>query len=148
MPEAAWPRPGCIPRRRRGLDQHGCDQDEAVAHPGAQLAEQVQRAVLERGTRQAARARGDDGGGAGGQVVAGNGGVGGDDPVQAQFQGKVGEGVDVVIGEVGGDLDEQRNASTRGLQGVPDGGDQRPQVGDGLKARSPRMSGELTLITR
>ena len=122
-----------------GLDSPGRDQDEPVAHPGAQLAEHVQGAVLERGTRQAACPGGGDRGGVGGQVVAGDGGVGGDDPVQAQLQGEVGDGVDVVIGEVGGDLDQQRNAlRARGLQRVPDGGDQGPQVGDGLQVCAVR----------
>ena len=44
------------------------------------------------------------------QAVAADRGVGGDDAVQAERERQVGDREHVVVGEVGGDLDQQRHA--------------------------------------
>ena len=65
-----------------------------------------------------------DGCGGQAEAVAGDGGVGGDDAVQAQLQGEVGDRVHVLVGEVGGDLDQQRDAAVgdRTVGGLAYGG--------------------------
>ena len=70
---------------------------------------------------------------------ASDGGIGGDDAVQAQVQRQAGDVVDVLIAEVRGDLDQQRNvAAGRFVCFLPHGRQQRPQGLHVLQQPEPR----------
>jgi hypothetical protein len=88
----------------------------------------VQRPVPQRRAGQAARPGRGDLRRVAGQAVPGHGGVGGDDAGQAQVQRQVGDRVDLVVGQVRGDLDQQRDrAAARRGQRVAHGGEDRAQ---------------------
>ena len=61
-------------------------------------------------------------------------------PSSAELEREVGDRVDVVVGEVGRDLDEQRDpAQRRGeVAGGADGDEQRAQLVDGLEVAQAR----------
>jgi hypothetical protein len=72
-------------------------------------------------------------------VVAGHRGVGGDDAGQPEFDGQVGDRVDVLVGQVGGDLDQQRDRGpARRGDRVADGGEHWAQPAGGLQVAQPR----------
>ncbi len=98
----------------------------------------MQGARRERRTGQAARPGRADLGGAAGQVVAGQGGVGGDDAGQPELHGQVRDRVDVLVGQVGRDLDQQRDLAAAGPGGrLTYGGQHRAQPGGGLQVAQP-----------
>jgi hypothetical protein len=76
-------------------------------------------------------------------------GVGGDDPVYAERHGQVGDRVDVFVGQVGGDLHQQRDPPGAGrVQRLADRGEQGAQVRCRLEVAQAGVFGELTLMTR
>jgi hypothetical protein len=98
----------------------------------------VQGPLLQRRAGQAAGAGGRYLSGAGDQVIARDGGVRGDDPVQAELDREVGDRVDVGVGEIRRHLDQQRHAAGAGaVQGRPHGGQQRPQPRRRLQVAQP-----------
>ncbi len=68
----------------------------------------------------------------------GDGGVGGDQPVDPFIQRGGADGVDVTILEVGGDLDEERAYDTGLCHAVAAGGDGAPQIVACLQVSKPR----------
>ena len=109
--------PGAGSRRRRaGRGRRGggdaADADQAEVGPDP-VAQQPQHRP---GTAAASGRPGEPAGAdrldrapVGAQVRAGDRGVGGDDAVEAGGEGEVGDREHVVVGEVGGDLDQQRD---------------------------------------
>jgi hypothetical protein len=92
-----------------GLDPARCDQHQAVAGAGVQPSQHRQRARFERRARQAAGS-GRRHRGLVAQARAGDRRVGGDDAVEAEVERQVGQRVDVLVGQVRGDLDQQGDA--------------------------------------
>jgi hypothetical protein len=126
-----------VPRVVGGLDAAHRDQYEPVADSAVQPLEHVKGALLERRPGQAARLSGRlrvaD------QSVSGDRGVGGNDAVQAELDGEVGDRVDVLVGQIRSDLHEQRDlAAGRPVESVADRPQQRPQVLYRLQVPQPR----------
>lgn len=117
-----------LERLLRGFDATHRDQGEAIADPRAQPAQHFEGALGDRGARQAARADLLDAALRGVQSVAADGGVGGDDAGEPEFECQVGHRVDVLVGQVGGDLHEHRHG-----HGVQHRGEDRAQRLDGLQ---------------
>ena len=95
----------------------------------------VERARLERRAGEAAGAERGDVGVGRREAGARDRGVRGDDAVEAELEREVGDRVDVGVGEVGRDLDEQRDAAHRRGE-VARGahrGEQRAQLVDRLQ---------------
>ena len=101
------PLPGVV----RGLDPAGRDEHQPVPGPGVQPAQHLQRTGPQRRARQAARPGRRHLGRRAGQPVPGHGGVGRDDPVEAELERQVRDRVHVRVGQVRRDLDQQRHAA-------------------------------------
>src|SRR5699024_996203 len=71
-----------------------------------------------------------------GQTLPGDGGVGGDDAGQPQFQGQVGDGVHVVVVQIRRDLDQDGDGGD-----VPHRHEDGPEGLHGLQVTQPRRVG-------
>ena len=84
-----------------------------------------------------------------GQAAASDGGVHGDDPVEAELDGELGDLGELLVGQLGGDLDQERNMPPGRRVGLFANRDQqRPQPVTVWRSRRPGVFGELTLTTR
>ncbi len=109
------------------------------ADPAAQQPHDVEGALGEGRPGQPAGADLLDPRRRGAQPLAGDRGVGGDDAVEADRAGEVGDREDVVVAEVGGDLDQQRDPALGDRVGRPAYVlEQRPELLDGLQVAQPR----------
>jgi hypothetical protein len=128
-----------LPRVVGGLDAAGGDEQQAVAGPGPQPPQHAQRLVPHRRAGQAARPGGADLFLGAGQVIAGHGCVRGDDAGQPELHGQVGDRVDVLVGQIGRDLDQQRKRRPAGGPGqsVANGGEHLAQPAGGLQIAQP-----------
>ena len=117
--------------------RHPADGDDRqpVTHSMPQAYEHLGRPLGEDGAGQPACAGSADRRSRGQQPVGpGDRGVGGADAVEAELERKVCDGVDVVVGEVGGDLDQQRHAAAGiAFSHALDRGEQRTELGDRLQ---------------
>ena len=124
-----------LPRVVGGRDAAGGDQRDAAAEPGPQPAQHGERARRERGTRQPAGPERSDRGVGRRQPGARDRGVGGDDAVEPELEREIGDRVDVGVGQVRRDLDQQRHAAGRRREVArgAHGGQERAELVDRLE---------------
>nr|GLK39136.1 hypothetical protein GCM10017611_60060 [Rhodococcus wratislaviensis] len=101
-----------------------------------QAAEDLDRSFGDRRSRQPARADRGHLVVRGVQPVPADGGVGRDDAGQAEFEREIRDRIDVVVGQVGGDLHQNRDGHA-----VENGTQERPERFDGLQVPQSRGVG-------
>src|SRR5690606_38114170 len=89
-------------RLRRGIDTADGHQRDMRAGAFSHQPQNGQRAMTQRRPGQPARAGGRNLFGRRSEVAAADGRVGGDDAIEAEFDGQAGDGEDVLVGQVGG----------------------------------------------
>src|SRR5690606_30993334 len=89
------------------------DERDLISDARAEPTEDVERALAKGGAAKSSASDGLDLALRERESIPPDGRVGGDDPIDAEVHGEIGDLVDVFIGKVGSDLHEQRDVPSR-----------------------------------